>query len=828
LAPASTLQVRFTPSGAQLHAGPARVSLRLSGVGGAGAAEALPAATPHSSPRATEYLHPEIAEWYIHGARGLEQGFTIARPPHRTSSSGRFELHVQAAGNVRPSMSRSAASVILSGPGGVRLRYGELRSTDANGRNLPSRLSLRGGEIVIGVDAARARYPLRIDPFVQLQPMIRPEGEESVAGALGTTLAVSGDGDTALAGATRNDGAAFVFARPERAAPWARQGQKLVGLRENHRVTEHLCEEEAGEPQGCGFGAGVALSTDGNTALIGSPLELAPCEGGVECAQQGAAWVFTRSTGGVWTEQQRIVVGGAEESAAGRFGRSVALSGDGNTALIGAPGDGGHAGAAWVFTRSGGHWSQQGSKLVAPTEAGPGHFGFALALSAAGTSALIGAPADASNTGSAWSFTRSGTTWAPSGKLVAGPAESGEGHFGFSVALSAGGELALVGAPADTAGRGAAWSFAHTGAGWGGAETLTPLNELDKGEFGYAAALAGDGSVALVGGPGDHLNNGAAWAFTRAGSGWAGFSQKLIAPAAEAEAKAAFGAGVGVSADGANALVGGPAELDGNGALWAFGQNDESGGGGVGASSPEVKSVTPREGPSSGGTRVTVGGSNLAGTTAVSFGGALATLEKSSNRALTVIAPAHAPGVVDVTVTANGNTSAVDARDRFTYTGGEGTQRPPGPEPSPEVLGAIAGAPSLSAMPFVQHAAPGPHCTASAPAKSITMNSKSRAAVKLVLAGAGTCRGRVTLAIKKAIAHHRPKLVTIASASFSQPAGRTLSLSLALNKLGRALLRARHGKLTASLTLLKLSPAPVAAHTSSVRLSAAHQSTAKH
>jgi IPT/TIG domain len=822
---AQALQVRFTRAGAQLHAGTTSLSLRLAAVRDGGTTETLAPVAPITAPRATEYVRPAISEWYVKRAHGLEQGFTVARPPRAHAVAARLDLGVAVGGNARLSISRSGASVLLGGPRGVRLRYGQLRASDASGRELPSRLSLRAGEIVIGIDTAGARYPLRIDPYVQLQPMILPGGEESVAGALGTTLAISGDGDTAVAGATRNDGAAFVFARPEASAAWARQGVKLVGVRENHRETQHLCTDELLEPSGCGFGASIALSSDANTALIGSPLEQAPCETG-QCPLQGAAFVFTRSPGGVWAEQQRIVVGTAEESPGGRFGRAVALSADGNTALIGAPDSRGSAGAAWVFTRAGGHWSQQGPELVASSEAGPGHFGYAVALSADGASALIGAPADASDLGSAWSFTRSGEAWTPSGKLAAGAAESGPGHFGFSVALSAAGELGVVGGPASAANRGGAWSFAHTGAGWGGPETLTPLNRVDKAEFGYAVALAAHSSTALVGGPGDRLGKGAAWAFARVGAGWAGFSQKLTAPQAEEASNAGFGTSVGLSADGASALIGGPSEDDGNGVLWAFQRSGEGGGGGGQGPPPEVRSVKPREGPSGGGTVVTVIGANLAQATAVTFGGAPAVAETSSNEKLTVIAPPHAPGVVDVVVTANGSVSALNAHDQFTYTG-EGGQPAPAPESPPQPPGSGAGTPSLSALPFGPSAAPA-HCAASAPAKSITVNSKNRAVVKLVLGGLGTCRGRVSLAIRKAIAHHRAKLVTIASVSFSLPAGRTVSLSLALNKLGRSLLHAGHGKLNARLTVLKLSPAPAFARSASVRLGVAHKSTAKH
>jgi hypothetical protein len=98
-------------------------------------------------------------------------------------------------------------------------------------------------------------------------------------------------------------------------------------------------------------GNSVSLSSDGNTAIVGGP-------GGKRAA--GAAWVYTRS-GGVWSQQARLVGTGAV-GAAGQ-GNSVSLAGDGNTAIVGGPGDNSEAGAAWVYTRSGGVWSQQ-AKLV--------------------------------------------------------------------------------------------------------------------------------------------------------------------------------------------------------------------------------------------------------------------------------------------------------------------------------------------------------------------------------------------------------------------------------------------------------------------------------
>ena len=108
------------------------------------------------------------------------------------------------------------------------------------------------------------------------------------------------------------------------------------------------------------IGMSVALSADGNTALVGAPAD------GTDTEYKGAAFVFTRS-GSTWTQQGPKLTGGGELGGAW-FGESVALSADGNTALVGGPIDDGATGAAWVFTRSGTTWTQQGEKLTGAGE----------------------------------------------------------------------------------------------------------------------------------------------------------------------------------------------------------------------------------------------------------------------------------------------------------------------------------------------------------------------------------------------------------------------------------------------------------------------------
>src|ERR1039457_2514127 len=199
------------------------------------------------------------------------------------------------------------------------------------------------------VDSAGLVSPARAQ-FVQ-------QGSKLVGiGAVGTpwqgqSAALSGDGNTAIVGGPfDNNGVGTVWAYTRSGGVWGQQGGKLVGT---------------GAVGGAGQGNSVALSYDGNTALVGGPNDY---------NNAGAAWVFTRS-GGVWSQQGGKLVGAGAPDALPKQGLSVALSTDGNTAIVGGPGlvfpspsdPGGGSpgtGAAWVFTRSAGGWTQQGGKLA--------------------------------------------------------------------------------------------------------------------------------------------------------------------------------------------------------------------------------------------------------------------------------------------------------------------------------------------------------------------------------------------------------------------------------------------------------------------------------
>jgi FG-GAP-like repeat len=341
------------------------------------------------------------------------------------------------------------------------------------------------------------------------------------------------------------------------AAQFTQQGPKLVG---SGAVGSDVFQ-----------GSAVAVSADGNTAIVGGQYDNGGFYGGV-----GATWVFTRS-GGVWTQQGSKLVGTGAVGPKISQGTSVAISTDGNTAIVGGPGDNGDPfngglGAAWVFTRSDGVWTQQGNKLVGSGAVGPYATlqGRSVSLSADGNTAIIGGPGDNGSLGAAWMFTRSNGVWAQQGgKLVGTGAAPEQSQQGFSVALSADGNTAIVGANFDNFAVGAAWVFTRTNGVWTqqGSKLVGTGGVLTSPRQGTSVALSADGNTAAIGGPFDNLNVGATWVFTRSNGVWSQQGNKLVGSGGAG----AQGQSVALSADGNTAIIG--AYTDNNidvGAAWVF------------------------------------------------------------------------------------------------------------------------------------------------------------------------------------------------------------------------------------------------------------------
>ena len=382
---------------------------------------------------------------------------------------------------------------------------------------------------------------------------------------------------------------------------------------------------EAADHFGCGgvvqghTGQGVALSADGNTIAIG-----APHEAGRDNAvfDSGAVYVFVRN-GSRWVEQAYLKASNPQMSA--QFGHAVALSADGNTLAVpamwessGARGINGNqkdesipqAGAVYVFTRSGGRWTQQayikasntGEAGTAETFGEGDQFGFSVALNADGTTLAVGALTEdggagingnqadnsAQGAGAAYVFTRSGTTWTQQAYIKPSNIEAGD-YFGIAVALNADGNTLAVGSfdedgssrvvngPDDNRafGLGAAYVFTRQGTRWSQQAYIKPSNGESQDSFGVHLSISDAGDTLLVGSLDedckavgvdargcdadwrDDLSMGAAYIFVRTGTTW---SQQAFLKASNTGVNDWFGARVALSGDGTVAAVGAPFE----------------------------------------------------------------------------------------------------------------------------------------------------------------------------------------------------------------------------------------------------------------------------
>ena len=540
-----------------------------------------------------------------------------------------------------------------------------------------------------------------------------------IVGAFGegsSAVGVNGDQTNNDAGGS---GAAYVFIRS--GSTWSQQAYLKAS------------NTDAGDQ----FGYSVALSGDGNTLTVSANNEASNAKGingdqtNNGAFNAGAVYVFIRS-GSTWSQQAYIK---ASNSGIGdHFGYSLALSSDGNTLTVGAYGEASdatgingdqsnnaasNAGAAYVFTRSGSTWSQQ-AYIKASNTGVSDQFGNSVALSGDGNTLTVGALGEASsatgingdqtnngagNSGAAYVFTRSGSTWSQQAYIKASNAEAND-RFGNSVALSGDGDTLSVGAYTEGSNAvgingdqtsngaglsGAVYVFIRSGLTWSQQAYIKASNTDVIDQFGYSVALSGDGNTLTVGAFGEDSNavgingggqadntastSGAVYVFIRSGSTW---SQQAYVKASNAEANDLFGYSVALSGDSNTMAIGAFSEdsdakgingdkmnngAQNSGAAYVFSMSSVV---------PTITSLTPNTGPEMIATPVTVTGTGfVAGDTTIVFNGADIVPLSVTPTSATFVTPTNiAASSVPVFVTTTAGTST--SGQTFTFTSASG------------------------------------------------------------------------------------------------------------------------------------------------------------
>ncbi|MGI8602744.1 MAG: choice-of-anchor D domain-containing protein [Verrucomicrobiales bacterium] len=570
-----------------------------------------------------------VQEWFVNDARGLEHGFTVRERPAVSPASPESPLSftLSTRGTLHPCVSPGAQGVLFADASGATvLNYTGLKVWDADGKVLASRFEAAGEKAVrLVVDERGARYPLTIDPIAQ-QAYLKPAavGTSQHFDQFGRSVAVSGD--TVVVGAFWEDssttgvnstpnesagisGAAYVFVRS--AGVWTQQA--------------YLKPAAVGTTQASDqFGYSVAVW--GDTVVVGANGEDSSTTGvnstpNESAYNSGAAYVFVRSAG-VWTQQAYLKPAAVGTSQApDGFGISVAVSGD--TVVVGAHGEASSttgvnstpdesargAGAAYVFVRSAGVWTQQAylkPAAVGTTQAGD-QFGFSVAVS--GDTMVVGAVREASfatgvnstpnesapSSGAAYVFVRSAGVWTQQAYLKpasVGTTQVGD-QFGYSVAVS--GDTVVVGAlfedssttgvnstPNDSGDRpvgdfrfesGAAYVFVRSAGVWTQQAYLKPaaVGTSQAGDW-FGSSVAISGETVVVGAlfesssttgvnstPNESAAfSGAAYVFVRSAGVWT--QQAYLKPASVGTTQVGDRFGVSVAVSGDTVVVGASGE----------------------------------------------------------------------------------------------------------------------------------------------------------------------------------------------------------------------------------------------------------------------------
>lgn len=295
----------------------------------------------------------------------------------------------------------------------------------------------------------------------------------------GASLSLSSDGNTLAVGAPGESSSATGINGNQNDNGASRSGAVYAF----HRVSDAWSQEAYIKASNCGaedeFGSAVALSADAGTLAIAARNERSSATGiqGNQADNRsvgsGAVYTFLRSSGSVWSQEAYIKA--SNTSIDSLFGRALALSADGRVLAVGAAressdatGVGGdqdsngasRSGAAYIFRKTATVWAQE-AYLKASNTGAQDHFGSAIALSADGSVAAVGAPYESSNangvngdqtndsrasSGAVYLFRRSGVGWAQEAYVKAGNSAENM-NFGYDLALSANGGLLAVGAP---------------------------------------------------------------------------------------------------------------------------------------------------------------------------------------------------------------------------------------------------------------------------------------------------------------------------------------------------------------------------------------------
>jgi hypothetical protein len=553
-----TLTTHFTAAGVQVTSGTLNWTMTLRGFGYGDAIKAVAKASPQANQNRVEYRHGPLTEWYVNGPVGLEQGFTLAKPPGKRNGK-LLTIAIELMGNLHAEQDADGMGLqLLDSKGFIYLHYANLSAQDASGKDLQASLEVKGKRLFLRINDDGATYPLQIDPLIQLAELTASNGAKG--NLFGASVATSGNTVVVAAPDALNNGsktgAVYVFVKPP--TGWANMTQ-----------TAKLTCANAGIFVPCG--SPVAIS--GDTIVTG---------GYDSTILQYVTLVFVEPTGGWRNMTQTAELTGSDGGTMEEGINSVAISGD--TILAGDPISsvlGFEEGEVYVYVKPSGGWVNATQTAILLPSDGQKDWLFGWSVALDGEVAVIGAPEANIDIGAAYVFVEPAGGWVNMTQTAELTASDGafDDLVGLSVALS--GTTVVVGAPDETVGsnslQGAAYVFVEPPSGWQDTTETARLTLSSGGKgnnFGYSVSASGN--TILVGAPnikyGSNVAQGAAYIFNKPATGWATTGQPSEKFSAGAQGSS-FGGSVLLA--GTTAVVGAPTGLSGGqksiGAAYVFG-----------------------------------------------------------------------------------------------------------------------------------------------------------------------------------------------------------------------------------------------------------------
>ncbi len=491
------------------------------------------------------YIRGNLEEWYINTSTGVEQGFTLQKPPGNQGSRELIFL-VSINGDLKLHMDPFSKKIELyDSKYRKKLTYHKLKVVDSNGKVLDSRMEPWSDDnterkgILIAVDDTLAHYPLIVDPEISTPKLLASDG--SVSDEFGYSVSISGN--TVVVGAENDDdngsdsGSAYIFRR--------NQG----GTDHWGQVTKLTAPDGAAEDY-----FGIAVTIAGDTVIVGA---YGDDDNG---SFSGSAYIFEKDRGGTDNWGQVAKLTAYDATIGDAFGYGVSISED--TAVVGAYGDddnGSFSGSAYIFERDQGgtdNWGQV-AKLTASDGASNDSFGHSVSISE-DTVVVGGHQYHNNGAGAAYIYERDqgGTdNWGQVAKLNSVDGVDDD-RFAISVYIS--GDTVVVGADGDDdhgSFSGSAYIYERNEGGinnWGGVAKLTAPDGDVNDYFGSHKSVSISGDTVVIAADSDDdkgIDSGSAYIYERNHGGVNNWGQIAKFTAADGITADTFGFSVSIAGD---------------------------------------------------------------------------------------------------------------------------------------------------------------------------------------------------------------------------------------------------------------------------------------